>query len=111
MVKSKLSSSFCKAILFGWIVGVFLIISACSSSSVSESTGEYFDSAAVTAKVKGRLVDMLGAKNALSIKVKTYKDNVQLSGFVNNATIKQRAGIIADNTLGVKTVRNNLIIK
>jgi osmotically-inducible protein OsmY len=90
---------------------MLLLISACSSSSTSESTGEYLDSLAVTAKVKGRLVDMLGAKAAMSIKVKTYKDHVQLSGFVNNQTIKQRAGIIADNTLGVADVCNNLIVK
>lgn len=86
-------------------------VTACGSTATSESTGEYLDSAAVTAKVKGRLVDMLGAKAAMSIKVRTYKDNVQLSGFVNNLTIKRRAGTIADNTFGVKQVRNNLIVK
>ena len=83
----------------------------CTGSSTSESTGQYFDSAAVTAKVKGRLVDMLGAKAAMSIKVKTYKGNVQLSGFVNNEAIRRRAGIIADDTIGVRDVRNNLIVK
>jgi osmotically-inducible protein OsmY len=86
-------------------------LTACGGSSLSESTGEYLDSTAVTTKVKGRLVDMLGAKAALSIKVKTYKNNVQLSGFVNNRLIKQRAGIIAYNTVGVKQVKNNLIVK
>ncbi len=89
---------------------VFFTI-GCTGSSTSESTGQYFDSAAVTAKVKGRLVDMLGAKAAMSIKVKTYKDNVQLSGFVNSEAIKQRAGIVADDTIGVKDVQNNLIVK
>lgn len=89
---------------------VFVTI-GCTGSSTSESTGQYFDSAAVTAKVKGRLVDMLGAKAAMSIKVKTYKDNVQLSGFVNSEAIKQRAGIVADDTIGVKDVQNNLIVK
>ncbi len=88
-----------------------MTMTACGSTSTSESTGEYLDSAAVTTKVKGRLVDMLGAKAAMAIKVRTYKDNVQLSGFVNNATIKRRAGVIADNTFGVKQVRNNLIVK
>lgn len=83
----------------------------CTGSSTSESTGQYFDSSAVTAKVKGRLVDMLGAKAAMSIKVKTYKGSVQLSGFVNNEAIKRRAGIITDDTLGVNEVSNNLIVK
>ena len=90
---------------------VIIAITACGATSTSESTGEYLDSSATTAKVKGRLVDMLGAKAAMSIKVRTYKNNVQLSGFVNNNIIKDRAGIIADNTFGVKEVINNLIVK
>ena len=47
----------------------------------------------------------------MSIKVKTYKGSVQLSGFVNNESIKQRAGVVADDTIGVNDVRNNLIVK
>lgn len=90
---------------------IALTMMGCTGSSTSESTGQYFDSAAVTAKVKGRLVDMLGGKAAMSIKVKTYKGNVQLSGFVNNEVIKRRAGIIADDTIGVIDVQNNLIVK
>ena len=90
---------------------VIIAITACGATSTSESTGEYLDSSATTAKVKGRLVDMLGAKAAMSIKVRTYKNNVQLSGFVNNNIIKDRAGIIADNTFGVIEVINNLIVK
>ena len=93
------------------LVVFFATMTACGSTATSESTGEYFDSMATTAKVKGRLVDMLGAKAAMSIKVKTYKNNVQLSGFVNNNLIKERAGIIADNTFGVRQVSNNLIVK
>lgn len=95
---------------FGLAV-VIMALSACGSTSVRESTGEYFDSAAVTTKVKTRLADMLGASAAFGIKVKTYKDNVQLSGFVNNERIKRRAGVIADNTVGVKRVENDLIVK
>ena len=100
-----------KTIKFFILAMVIAAISACGSTSTTESTGQYFDSSAVTAKVKGRLVDMLGAKAALSIKVRTYKGNVQLSGFVNNNTIKQRAGIIADDTYGVRQVKNDLIVK
>lgn len=100
-----------KKIKFFVLAAALIAISACGGTNTSESTGEYFDSAAVTTKVKGRLIDMLGAKAALAIEVKTYKHDVQLSGFVNNIHIKQRAGIIADNTIGVRTVRNNLIVK
>jgi len=100
-----------KTFKFAILALVISAFTACGSTSTSESTGEYLDSSATTAKVKGRLVDMLGTKAAMSIKVKTYKNNVQLSGFVNNSRIKERAGIIADNTFGVKQVSNNLIVK
>jgi osmotically-inducible protein OsmY len=82
----------------------------CGSSIMDESTGEYIDSTAVTTKVKGRLFDMLG-QDAFSIKVKTFKDTVQLSGFVDSYQIKQKAGLIADNTVGVQYVKNDLIVK
>lgn len=85
-------------------------IVACSSTSMDESTGEYIDSTAITTKVKSRLFDKLGS-DAFPIKVKTYKDQVQLSGFVNSYDIKNRAGTIAYDTMGVKNVRNDLIVK
>ena len=86
------------------------LLFGCGASAVQESTGEYLDSTAVTTKVKGRLFDMLGT-DAFSIKVKTYKDTVQLSGFVNSNMTKQRAGYIADNTVGVVRTQNDLIVK
>jgi osmotically-inducible protein OsmY len=100
-----------KGLQWFMLMSVVLVLNACGSTATRESTGEYIDSTAVTTKVKARLVDMLGAGAALGIKVKTYKDNVQLSGFVNNETIKRRAGVIADNTIGVKHVENDLIVK
>ncbi|HDV5698751.1 TPA: BON domain-containing protein [Legionella pneumophila] len=89
---------------------ISMIIIACAASPLSESTGEYLDSSTTTAKVKASLVDQLGA-TGFAVKVKTYKDQVQLSGFVDSQKIKQRAGIIAAGVDGVKSVRNDLIIK
>ncbi|HAU1151876.1 TPA: BON domain-containing protein [Legionella pneumophila] len=89
---------------------ISMIIIACAASPLSESTGEYLDSSTTTAKVKASLVDELGTIG-FAVKVKTYKDQVQLSGFVDSQRIKQRAGIIAAGVDGVKSVRNDLIIK
>ena len=83
---------------------------ACAATPTSESTGEYLDSSTVTAKVKAKLVDKLGA-SGFAIKVKTFKDEVQLSGFVNTLTIKQKAGNIAANVSDVRLVRNNIVVK
>ncbi|HAT2067286.1 TPA: BON domain-containing protein [Legionella pneumophila] len=89
---------------------ISMIIIACAASPLSESTGEYLDSSTTTAKVKASLVDQLGT-TGFAVKVKTYKDQVQLSGFVDSQKIKQRAGVIAAGVDGVKSVRNDLIIK
>jgi osmotically-inducible protein OsmY len=45
------------------------------------------------------------------IKVETFKDVVQLRGFVNSAEIRDRAGVVASRVSGVKSVTNDLIVK
>ena len=97
--------------LFKILTGLlFLLIIGCSASSNTESAGEYLDSSTTTTKVKASLVDQLGS-SGFEVKVRTFKDEVQLSGFVDNARIKQRAGIIASGVSGVKSVRNDLVVK
>lgn len=88
----------------------FLFLTACSSSSNYESAGEYLDSSTTTAKVKANLVDGLG-RSGFSITVNTFKDVVQLGGFVDNTRIKQRAAVIASHVPGVKSVRNGIVVK
>lgn len=93
------------------IIGLLTLIgAACTSAQHYESTGEYIDSSAITMKVKASLLDQLGS-SGFEVKVKTYKDEVQLSGFVDSITIKQRAARIASGVNGVRSVRNNLLIK
>lgn len=87
-----------------------LVLCACSASPHYESAGEYLDSSTTTTKVKASLIDGLGA-TGLTVKVKTYKDEVQLSGFVDTPLIKQRAGAIAAGVEGVQSVRNDIIVK
>jgi hyperosmotically inducible periplasmic protein len=85
-------------------------IAACSSSRTSESTGEYVDSAAITSKVKAALLGDSGLKS-FDIGVETFKDVVQLSGFVNSEQVKAHAGQVAAGVSGVRSVRNNLVVK
>ena len=89
---------------------ISMIIIACAASPQAESTGEYLDSTTTTTKVKASLVDQLGT-DGFAVKVKTYKDQVQLSGFVDSPRIKQRAATIAAGVGGVKSVRNDIIVK
>lgn len=83
---------------------------ACTANPGQESTGEFIDSSTSTTKIKAQLIDALGTK-AFAIQVKTYKEEVQLSGFVNSPHLKKRAGIIAAGNADVKRVRNDLIVK
>lgn len=93
-----------------FMTGLAFILIACASSPAGESTGEYLDSSATTTKVKASLINELGARG-FSIQVKTFKDEVQLSGFVDSQRTKLRAGQIADSLDGVQRVRNDIIVK
>ena len=96
------------------VLGAVIISSAmtvsCSSSYTQESTGQYIDSSVITTKVKAEL---LADKeiSGLPITVKTYKNTVQLSGFVNNTSQKIKAEQIARSVKGVEYVQDSLIIK
>lgn len=75
-----------------------------------EDVNGYLDSSAVTNTVKTKLVNQLGAQGLL-IRVKTYRDEVQLTGSVGNQKTKHQAGLIAASVDNVKHVRNDLTIK
>jgi osmotically-inducible protein OsmY len=85
-------------------------ILSCSSTRTHESTGEYVDDSAVTAKVKAAILQDPELKT-LQISVKTYKGVVQLSGFVDSKEMVGRAGEVAGKVSGVREVKNDLIVK
>ena len=85
-------------------------LAACASTSTRESTGEYVDDSAITTKVKAQLANDDFFKS-FQISVETYKGVVQLSGFVNSRQAVDKAGQIARSVQGVKSVKNNLIMK
>ncbi len=83
---------------------------ACASTPTRESTGEYVDDSVITTKVKALLAEDDFLKS-FQISVETYKGIVQLSGFVNSRQTVNKAGEIARRVKGVKSVRNDLIVK
>jgi hyperosmotically inducible protein len=103
----KFKSAFITLLSFS-IIGS--VITSCASTTSQESTGQYVDSSAVTMKVKTELLANKEVKS-LPITVNTYKDGVQLSGYVDNAYQKAKAGDIASHVKGVKSVDNALIVK
>lgn len=87
-----------------------LIVGACAETSKRESTGDYVDDSAITAKVKTAILGEPGLKS-LQIGVETYQNSVQLSGFVDSALARSRAAQLAAAVPGVKSVRNDLVVK
>ena len=87
-----------------------LALGACAETRTRESTGDYVDNAAITAKVKAAILQDPVVK-VMQIHVTTYKDVVQLSGFVDTAQMKARAGTVASQVAGVSSVKNDLVVK
>ena len=86
------------------------MIAGCASTRTQESAGQYTDSSVITAKVKAAIFDDKALK-VYDINVETFKDVVQLSGFVNSAEIKNRAGVVASAVSDVRSVKNDLVVK
>ncbi|MBK6454241.1 MAG: BON domain-containing protein [Steroidobacteraceae bacterium] len=74
------------------------------------TAGQVVDDSVVTASVKAKLADDSTTK-AHQINVGTDKGVVQLTGFVDSTSMKDRAGEIARSVDGVKQVRNDLEIR
>jgi osmotically-inducible protein OsmY len=91
-------------------VGLIAAFLGCASTPTRESSGEYVDDSLLTTKVKAAILDDPSLK-VLQINVETFKGEVQLSGFVDSAQSVKKAGEVARGVKGVKSVKNNLIVK
>ncbi|MDO9583941.1 MAG: BON domain-containing protein [Desulfomicrobium sp.] len=83
---------------------------SCAGSSTRQSTGQFVDDSTITAKVKAAIFDEDSLKS-LQITVVTFKGTVQLSGFVDSTKSVNKAGQVARNVDGVKSVKNDLVVK
>ena len=83
---------------------------ACASTPKHDSPGEYVDDSVITTKVKSLLAsdDFL---KSFQISVETFKGTVQLSGFVDSQKAVDKASDITRSVKGVKSIKNNLIVK
>jgi hyperosmotically inducible protein len=89
---------------------LFSVIVGCASTRTTESTGQYVDDSVITTEVKASLANDDFLKS-FQISVETFKGTVQLSGFVNSEQAVAKAGEVARSVKGVKSVKNNLIVK
>ena len=92
------------------ILMMIATIAACASTRTHDSAGEYVDDSVITTKVKSLLAEDDFLKS-FQISVETFKGTVQLSGFVNSQEAVNKAREITRDVKGVKSVKNNLIVK
>jgi osmotically-inducible protein OsmY len=99
-------------IVIPFLVLLMLIatFAACAATRTQESTGEYVDDSVITNKVKALLAEDHFLKS-FQISVESFKGTVQLSGFVNSQKAVDKAGEITRSVKGVKSIKNNLIVK
>jgi osmotically-inducible protein OsmY len=91
-------------------IGLIAVFLGCASTPRREGTGEYVDDSVITTKVKAEIFNDPSLK-VFQINVETFKGEVQLSGFVDSAQMVKKAGEVARGVKGVKSVKNNLIVK
>lgn len=91
-------------------LGIVFLLVGCAAFSGRETAGEYVDDAAITASVKNEIFQDPKLK-MFQIHVETFKNQVQLSGFVDSAREIARAGQIARNVKGVQSVKNSLVVR
>jgi osmotically-inducible protein OsmY len=91
-------------------IGLITVFIGCASTPKREGTGEYLDDSAITTKVKAAILNESSLK-VFQINVETFKGEVQLSGFVDTPQSVSKAGEVARGVKGVKSVKNNLIVK
>ena len=82
----------------------------CASTSKQQSTGAYIDDTWITTKVKAEIFNEPSLK-VNQISVETYKNVVQLSGFVDSTASMNKAVAIARSVKGVTTVKNDMRVR
>lgn len=110
MTKNPYFSNLIRSIIVGFFIAFIAVSVGCSSTKTKESTGQFIDDAAITAKVKAKLFDDPVVRGT-AISVETFKGTVQLSGFANSKEEANKAESLAKSVEGVRTVRNSIVLK
>lgn len=87
-----------------------LTLPGCAVTRGQSTVGAYVDDATITTQIKARMVENKQV-DAISIKVETLNGTVMLSGFAKSSTEKATAESIARGVNGVKSVRNELVVR
>lgn len=82
----------------------------CAVTRDQQSVGSFIDDATLTTRVKAKFAES-PAVSAMAISVETLKGTVLLSGFAKSAEERQTAERLARETSGVRSVRNEIVVR
>lgn len=99
-----------RAIAVALLAGATLLGSGCAVMRGQTDAATYVDDRTISTAVKAKLIED-PTTGGLSINVDTLNGTVALSGFAKSQAEKDRAGVIAMQTRGVREVRNNLVVR
>lgn len=91
-------------------VAALAVLPGCAVSRGQSTVGEYIDDTAITTAVKARFVEDKSV-DAAAISVETLEGTVMLSGFAKNSSEKSMAESLARAVKGVKTVKNQIVVR
>lgn len=92
------------------LAATLVSVVGCASTAKQEGTGEYVDDSLITTKVKTAILGEPMLKVA-EINVETFKGVVQLSGFVSSKAAAGKAVEVARGVGGVKSVKDDMLVK
>jgi len=97
-------------VLFVSIFAVTMFVAGCAGDRYTRSSEEYLDDKSLNARVTTALNGSPEYK-LNSVTVQSFRGVVQLSGFVNTPDQRSKAGEIAREIPGVRSVENRIMIK
>ncbi len=92
------------------VAALSLSLAACAVADGQSTAGQYVDDASISTQVRSKIVADPNVKLS-QVDVRTLNQEVQLSGFVPTAAEKARAGDLARSVTGVKSVKNDIVIR
>jgi osmotically-inducible protein OsmY len=100
-----------KPLAFAVIAGATIVTATgCAVVRGQETAGAYIDDTSITTSVKSKFVEDKTV-DAGAISVETLNGTVMLSGFAKSSAEKVQAEKVARTAKGVKSVKNDLVVR
>ena len=102
--------SFSKNLASLAVILLLALIVGCAGTDTRSSTGEYVDDVAITTRVKAAILNDPDLRSS-EISVETFRNVVQLSGFVSSQAEINAAVVLARSVAGVESVKNDMRLR